>query len=286
LNSIRIAGRPIVGDGILFPPGRLAKLRVALCYLFRHQRMIDFDNPATFTELVQRRKLEGRDYRMVMLADKVAVKSFVAETLGEDWLIPTLWQGTDLPETPEWTRPFVVKSRHGCNQNSFFRDGTEGWQAARQSAKGWLKQPYGVLLDEWLYSHIPREILVEPFVGDAGELPIDYKIYTFGGRATHVQVHLDREHRHRWMLFDRNWQRVSAPTADADPTPPVSLQAMLSAAERLGSGFDFVRCDFYEVNGGPLFGEMTFYPGSGLDKFHPLSLDAVLGRYWLDAGGR
>jgi hypothetical protein len=286
LNSIGIAERAIAGDDTLFPPERMAKLRVALCYLFRHQRIVDFSNPTTFTELVQRRKLEGRDHRMAMLADKVAVKSFVTDILGEDWLIPTLWQGTDLPETPGWPVPFVVKSRHGCNQNAFFRDGAEDWHAARQMAKDWLKQPYGVWLDEWLYSHIPRGILVEPFVGDAGELPIDYKIYTFGGRATHVQVHLDRENRHRWMLFDRDWQRVSAHTTDPDPTPPVSLQAMLSAAEKLGKDFDFVRTDFYEVDGRPLFGEMTFYPGSGLDKFHPLSLDAVLGKYWLDSGGR
>ena len=99
--------------------------------------------------------------------------------------------------------------------------------------------------------------------------PLDYKIYTFGGRATHVQVHLDRETEHRWMLFDRDWTRVSAPTCDPNPVPPQSLAKMLDAAEKLGSGFDFVRCDFYEVAGQPLFGEMTFYPGSGLDKFAP-----------------
>lgn len=286
MNSTGFAERTVAGDAALFPPARLAKLRVALCYLFRHQRMVDFDSPATFTELVQRRKLECRDQRMVMLADKVAVKSFVAKTLGEEWVIPTLWHGTDLPEKPEWPVPFVLKSRHGCNQNAFFRDGTEDWQAARQAARRWLKQPYGWWLDEWLYGHIPRGLLIEPFVGEDGALPIDYKIYTFGGRATHIQVHLDRENRHRWMLFDRKWRRVSAPTADPDPTPPDSLQAMLAAAEKLGSGFDFVRADFYEVGGHPLFGEMTFYPGSGLDKFHPLSVDAVLGKHWLEAGGR
>lgn len=286
MKSIGLSGRTIGGNAVLFAPARLAKLRVALCYLFRHQRMVSFGAPATFTELVQRRKLEGRDQRMVMLADKVAVKSFVAETLGSEWVIPTLWQGTDLPETPQWPIPFVLKSRHGCNRNIFFRSGTEDWPAARAAAKRWLKAPYGMWLDEWLYALIPRGFLVEPFVGEAGTLPIDYKIYTFGGRATHIQVHLDREKQHRWMLFDRDWQRVSATTADPDPAPPASLQKMLSAAERLGNGLDFVRTDFYEVGGCPLFGEMTFYPGSGLDKFHPVSLDAVLGKYWLEAGGQ
>ncbi len=286
LGAVGVGDWAFETDDRLASPARLAKARVKLCYLFRHQRRVDIDNPATFTELVQRRKLMGRDQRMVIMADKVAVKSFVAETLGEEWVIPTYWQGTDLPETPEWPTPFVLKSRHGCNQNAFFRDGVEGWGIARNIAKRWLKKPYGGWLDEWLYAHIPKGLVVEPFIGEAGALPTDYKIYTFGGRATHIQVHLDREHRHRWMLFDRNWCRVSAPTADPDPLPPVNLEAMLLAAEKLGSGFDFVRADFYEVSGKPLFGEMTFYPGSGLDKFHPPSLDAVLGKYWLGAGGR
>ena len=61
---------------------------------------------------------------------------------------------------------------------------------------------------------------------------------------------------------------------------------MVAAAEKLGAGFDFVRVDFYEVGGRPLFGEMTFYPGSGLDKFAPVTLDTELGKLWLAAGGR
>jgi TupA-like ATPgrasp len=267
-------------------PASLARLRVGLCYMFRHQRRLDLASPKTFTELVQRRKLNNRDHRMALLADKVATKAFVAERLGQDWVIPTLWHGTKLPAKPDWPVPFVVKSRHGCNQNMFFRDSTDDWQLARKAAARWMRQPYGGWLDEWLYSHIPRGVLVEPFVGEAGALPIDYKIYTFGGRATHIQVHLERENRHRWMLLDTDWRRVSKSTADADPVPPASLPAMLAAAEKLGAGFDFVRADFYEVAGRPLFGEMTFYPGSGLDKFHPVSLDAELGQYWLSAGGR
>lgn len=279
-----LAGAEVYGIG-LSPPARPAKLRIALCYLARHQRLISFENPKTFTELVQRRKLLGRDQRMAVLADKVAVKAFVATTLGPEWVTPTLWHGTDLPETPDWPLPFVVKSRHGCNQNVFLRDNLANWPKVRHFARRWMKQSYGKLLNEWLYTQIPHEILVEPFIGERDTVPVDYKIYTFGGCATHVQVHLDRENDHRWMLFDRNWQRVSKATDDPDPAPPQSLAKMLDAAEELGNGFDFVRCDFYEISGKPLFGEMTFYPGSGLDKFHPISLDTLLGKHWLAAGG-
>lgn len=270
----------VAGSGIW------AKARVALCYLFRHQMFANLDDPKTFTELVQRRKLANRDRRMATLSDKLAVKSFVAETLGDEWVTPTLWHGTELPALPEWPLPYVLKSRHGCNQNIFFRNHFGDWPSARRKAQQWLKRPYGEWLDEWSYADIPRGLLVEPFIGEGCKLPVDYKIYTFGGRATHIQVHLDRENRHQWILFDRNWQRVSAPTTDPDPAAPGSLQQMLAAAEKLGIGFDFVRVDLYEVGGRSLFGEMTFYPGSGLDKFAPVSLDAELGQLWLAAGGR
>lgn len=288
MNNVRTADvvtAPIFGD-MARSKDRAAWLRVHLCYLFRHQMCARLASPQSFTELVQRRKLENHDLRMPTLADKVAVKSLVADTLGKSWVIPTLWSGTELPASPPWAIPFVLKSRHGCNQNLFFRQGIDSWPLACKTAHKWLSQPYGQWLDEWLYQHIPRGLLIEPFVGNGTDLPIDYKIYTFGGQATHIQVHLERERRHRWMLFDRNWKRVSACTSDPDPAPPRSLPAMLAASEKLGSGFDFVRNDFYEIDGKPMFGEMTFYPGSGLDKFNPVSLDMMLGRHWLDAGGR
>jgi hypothetical protein len=263
----------------------MARLRIRLCYLARHQKWLDLYKPTTFNELVQRRKLQNRDMRMVTLADKVAVKTLVADALGAEWVIPTLWHGTALPERPDWPRPFVIKSRHGCNQNIYVRDDNFIWSALQVQAAKWMRQHYGQWLDEWLYAHIPRGILVEPFVGDQDNLPIDYKIFVFGGVATHVQVHLEREKCHRWIVFDRNWTRVSAKTSDPDPAPPKSLHHMLDAAEMLARGLDFVRCDFYEIGGKPKFGEMTFYPGSGLDKFNPVALDIEFGRYWLDAGG-
>jgi hypothetical protein len=85
------------------------------------------------------------------------------------------------------------------------------------------------------------------------------------------------------MLFDRSWRRVSVASADPDPVAPASLARMIVAAEVLAKGIDFLRVDLYEVGGRPLFGEMTFYPGSGLDRFDPVALDHELGAHWLRA---
>lgn len=263
------------------PVSAMALVRVNLAYLWRHRRVLSISAPARFTELVQRRKLFENDNRLPLLIDKLSVKRFVAEELGEDWVTPTLWSGTVLPDTPGWPPPFAVKSRHGCNQSRFVRTGKEDWTAIRRASARWMRWDFIHWLDERAYRDIPRGLLVEPFVGDGVALPLDYKLYVFHGRVAFIQVHLGREYNHRWLVFDRDWLRASSLTRDPDPLQPASLARMIEGAEVLARDFDFVRIDLYEVDGQPRFGEMTFYPGSGLDPFDPPELDAIMGALWL-----
>ncbi len=260
-----------------------ARLRIGLTYLWRHGRLPDLDAPTCFTELVQLRKLHDRDPRLARYADKVRVKAFVAGTLGDAWIIPSLWEGAVLPEAPDWPTPFVVKARHGCTWTRFVR-GACDWPALQAETAQWCAQRYGGWLDEWLYGEIEPGLLVEPMIGDGVTLPLDYKLFVFGGRVEFVQVHLDRERQHRWWVFDRQWRPLS-PDAPRVP-PPVALGAMIEGAETLARGFDFVRVDLYEVDARPLFGEMTFYPGSGLEAIDPPGLDATMGALWLRALSR
>lgn len=279
------ARTPLIAPALGGAPGSAAaRLAIRVAYLWRHHRLPRLDAPILFTERVQHRKLHDRDPRLPRLADKITAKAFAAERLGADWVTPTLWQGTELPPAPNWPTPFVLKSRHGCNQVRIMTaDDPAAWASVRTDAARWMRARYGAWLGEWLYALVPRGLLVEPFIGEHGVRPIDYKVFVFGGHAAFVQVHLDRGGDHRWILFDRHWHRVSAPTSDPDPAPPLALASMLHAAERLGAGFAFVRVDLYDTAAGPRFGEMTFYPGSGLDRFAPVALDAVLGDHWARA---
>lgn len=261
------------------PRDRLARLRIALTYGWRHRRLPDLVRPLRFTELVQQRKLVDRNPLMPLRADKLAAKAFVARTIGNAYVVPTLWSGELLPDVAPWPRPFVAKTRHGCNDTAFVAVGTE-WGTARERVNRAARSCYGGWLDEWAYTQIARGVLVEPHIGDPATLPVDYKFYVFHGRVGAIQVHLDRARNHHWLLFDRHWRRLSAANDPDDPSPPVSLTAMIDIAERLGAGFDFVRVDLYEDRAQPLFGEMTFYPGSGLDRFDPPELDLALGALW------
>ena len=258
---------------------QLRILRVQLTYLWRHRRLADLARPRLLTEHIQRRKLGDRDPRFPALADKVMVKGFVADRLGARWVTPTLWRGNRLPPDPAWAMPFVVKSRHGCGHVHVVRDDAD-YLAVRRRSRRWMRSRYGGWLDEWLYGEIAPGLLVEPFIGSGRDLPLDYKLFVFGGRVRYVQVHLGRATNHRWVVMDLDWQRVSPASAEPEPARPASLGQMIAAAEDLGRDFDFVRADFYEVGGRPLFGELTFYPGSGLEPVEPPALNAAMGAWW------
>ena len=257
----------------------LGSARVRLAYWWRHRRLLDLAEPRLFTEWVQHRKLYDRDHRLPPLADKVAVKAFVAARRAPDWVTPTLWHGLTPPALPPAPAPLVLKARHGCGQVAIVRTEAD-WPAAVRRSRRWTRDRYGYWLDEWAYAHIPRGLLIEPYLGHPDVLPTDYKCYVFGGRAEFVEVHLDRGGDHRWIVMDRDWTRMSSATRDPDPVRPAMLARMLAGAEALARGYDFLRVDFYEIAGQPRFGELTLYPGSGLLRVHPPALDRTMGDHW------
>lgn len=260
-----------------------ARLRVELLYAVRHHRRLGLAAPRRFTELVQWRKLHDRSPAQTELMDKLAAKRIAASELGEDWIVPTLWTGTELPPVPSFPLPAILKARHGCNQNAVLctPPGAREWRRVVRTAARWQRAAYGGWLDEWAYRDVPRGLLAEPLLGGCLPLPIDYKIYVFGGAATHVQVHLGRGEQHRWILYDRDWRQL-VPARDRPAAPP-SLTAMLAAAETLARGTSFLRVDFYDIAGQPYFGEFCLYPGSGLDPFAADWIDVELGALWLAA---
>jgi hypothetical protein len=265
---------------------------VTLDFLLCHRRLPDLGPPRTFNEKVLYRKLFEHDPRFPKLADKVLVKDHVAAMLGDDWIIPTLWTGKVLPELEarNWPLPYVVKANHGCGWNLFVRTARDqDWDRIERVTSRWMNQAHGKPLREWLYLEIEPRILVEPYVGgQSGVLPIDYKFFVFGGKAHYIQVDTGRGLHHRQSFYDTNWVRQPfhrrySPNPDLLPRPQ-SLDRMFRAAERLAAGFSFLRADFYEINGQPRFGELTFYPGAGRLRFMPRSFDRTFGDRWPTEG--
>lgn len=242
-------------------------------------------NPRSFSEKIQHLKLHEQDARMPALVDKVKVKDFVSTALGEHWLIPTLWHGEHVTAAVlrSVPKPAVMKANHSSG-HVLFLNANSNLEVAACQANAWLDYDHHVVHREWAYGQVKREVLIEPFVGEAATPPEDYKFWVFDGAVRFIQVDHGRFENHTRQFYTPDWKRIpmtmNYPGLPANMEPPRHLGQMLDAAHTLADGFRFVRVDLYDTTQGPLFGEMTFSPEAGLCRFEPRDFDIELGESW------
>src|SRR3546814_550705 len=171
-----------------------AKMSLNLQYKWKMGVWPDLNNPKNFNEKVQYRKIHDNNDLFAIYSDKVLVKDFVAQRIGKDHVIPTLWCGKQLPPIRDrnWPKPFVIKANHGSGSNIFVTEkDTPDWPAIEKEASSWLRQRYRPHLHERHYDKIDRQLLIEPYIG-GGTLPSDHKFHVFGGRVEFIIMYIGR----------------------------------------------------------------------------------------------
>jgi hypothetical protein len=240
--------------------------------------------PRTFNEKLQHSKLFRRKPLHTVLADKIAVRSYVSERVGAEVLTKLYWTGTDLQSVSPVKLPpkFVLKANHACGTNLIVHDRDAfDWEQARELTRLWLGLDYSICGAEWQYRWIEPRLLIEELLSDAdGAIPSDYKFFCLNGRVECVQIDIDRYARHMRAFVDRSFEpldiRLVYPRHEGTLERPSSFAAMLEIAEALSKGQPFARVDLYDI-GRPVFGEITLHPGSGTQPFDPATYDQVLG---------
>jgi hypothetical protein len=248
--------------------------------------------PRTFNEKVLHRMVFDRRPVLIQLQDKYAVRGYVREKIGEH-VLPRLYWVTNTPaDIPFEALPnqFVVKASHGSEWVCLVPDKTSvKTQELVDKCTYWLSGNYYWANREWAYKDIEPRIMVEEFISDgSGPAPIDYKFYVFGGRVHMIQVDTGRFVDHRRDLYTGSWDRLEVTTAyepiGGVPRPP-HLDEMITCAEKLGEGLDFLRVDLYDA-GKVYFGELTLYPAAGGEEFTPEEWNRHLGGLWDLSFGR
>jgi len=246
-------------------------------------------HPRSINEKTAHRKLCHWKEIPPELADKYAVRDFVAKTIGPQYLneLYGVYDNADAIDFAKLPESFVIKATHGSALNLIVKD-RQGFdeKAARATCREFLKTKYGFLTNEPYYDLIPPRLVAERFLSDRNhpEIP-DYKFYVFHGRAEYVQVDQNRHsRRHTCRVYDRNWGRMVYPFRLPNPDPvekPRLLEKMLPLAEKLAQGWDFVRIDLYSPNQESIvFGEITMTPAAGWQKFTDKAFDIEIGSYW------
>jgi len=275
-------------DKILsFVPDRIY---IQIKYFYHFHKFADLKNPKTYNEKLQWIKLYDRNPKYIQLCDKYEVKKYVADMIGEEYIIPTLgiynsFEEIDFKKLPN---QFVIKCTHDSGSIVVCKDKNNfNYEAARQEISKCLKINYYWHSREWPYKQVKPRIIIEKYMEDSVYKELrDYKVFAFNGETKAIYISSDRQNpnvKTKSDYFDENFNHLPMtnkyPNADIPPEKPVNFEKMKEFANKLSKGMAEARVDFYEVDGKLYFGEITIFHGSGYDAFVPEKFDYLFGSW-------
>lgn len=250
-------------------------------------RELDFEEPKTYTEKLQWLKLYDHRPEYTRMVDKYEVKQYVAQRIGEEYVIPLLgvWERAEDIDFESLPDRFVLKASHDSGGLVICKDKSQlDIPAVRAKFKKLLKRNYYNGTREWPYKNVKPRIIAESYMEDSrqGELR-DYKFFTFGGQPKVLYIAQGRGKGEPTVadFFDMDFNHlpftIDHDMAEIPPEKPEKFEEMKRLAAELSRGTPQLRVDFYEVDGKVYFGEMTFFHCSGMAPFHPEEWDRVFG---------
>ena len=260
-------------------------------YLYKRAigRKLNWKRPRAYTEKMQWAKFYDNSEIKTLLTDKYAVRDWIKEKIGEEFLIPIIgvWNKFSEIDFSKLPQQFVLKTNHGSGSVIIVKDKNKfNISEAEKKFNDWMNIDFAYATGfELHYSGINRKIIAEKYLEtNIGELQ-DYKFLCFGGKPYFCWVDLDRFGKHTRNVYDLNWnlQPWNQYTYGNSNRPipiPKNFEKMIEIATTLCQGFSHVRVDLYNLDGKIYFGEMTFTNGCGFDRIIPDEYDFELGKLW------
>lgn len=243
----------------------------------------DFDNPVTFNEKLQWLKLNDRKDIYTTMVDKYEVKKYVADIIGEEYIIPTLgvYNNFDDIDFSKLPNQFVIKCTHDSGGLVICKNKKElDLKKSKEKIEKSLKNNYYYSGREWPYKNVKPRLLIEKYMGKDLN---DYKIFCFNGEPKFTLVCSNRNGNFKNTdFYDNNWNLLSFTRENHLNNPngiekPKKLDEMLNIARNLSKNIPFVRVDLYDIDDDIYFGELTFYPSGGFEGFNPEEWDKKIG---------
>lgn len=250
----------------------------------------NLDNPKTFNEKIQWLKLYDRKPIYTLMVDKYLAKDLISQKVGKDYVIPTLgkwnwFEEIDFSQLPE---QFVLKCNHDCGSVYVCKDKkTFNYNLVRRKINSALKKNYYWRTREWPYKDVVPCIIAEQYMEDSTTHDLkDYKFFCFDGVVKALFIASDRQEKDKdtkFDFFDADYNHLDFcnghPNANPTPKKPQSFDKMKELASVLSKGIPLLRVDFYEVDGKPYVGELTFSHWNGMVPFTPEEWDYIFGEW-------
>ena len=269
------------------------KLLIKVLYRLQLGKKLNLDFPKTFTEKLQWLKFYDHNPIYHQMVDKYEVKKFVADIIGEKYIIPTLgvWDSFEEIDFDSLPDKFVLKTTNGggssgvviCTDKATFDKRTAKEKLEKSMANDIYKA-----MGEWAYKDVPKRILAEKFMISIKKNVLtdltDYKFFCFNGEPHYCQVIRDRNSNETIDFYDMEWNHLPFvglnPVARNGVQPvvrPLHLDKMIEICHKLSKDMSFSRIDLYVIDDEEFFGEITLYPASGYGKFIPEEWDLTIG---------
>ena len=256
-------------------------------FRLRIGRPLNLNNPRGFNDKLQWLKLYDRNPKYTTMVDKYYVKEYISNVIGKEYVIPTIgvWDTIEDIDFSILPNQFVMKTTHdsgGCYicKDKSKLDNMELKKIINRS----LNRNYYIQSREWPYKNVKPRIIVEPYLVDESGFELkDYKLMCFNGKVRCSFVCSNRNSKSGLNVnfYDRDWIPMPFerhyPKNNTEIPKPICYELMIELAEKLSKDIPFVRVDFYQIDNKPKFGELTFYPGAGLEEFTPEEWDFKLG---------
>lgn len=256
---------------------------------------LDLDNPKTLNEKINWLKLYARSNLHTQCSDKFAVRDYVKNKIGEEYLVPLFLMTKnveDINVTKVPSEPVIIKTNHDSGGGVVVKNRAEiNWIDLQKKLKNRLKRNYYYKSKEWQYRNIEPCLIVEKLLsGKNGGLPFDYKLHCFNGKVNMIQVdtgrYTEKHHRNwyntKWIREPYKWSSQIGKGKFTDPSDeevekPETLKKMIELSEIIAKDFIYVRVDWYDVEGSLYFGEITFHHDGGIRPIYPPEWDLTLG---------
>lgn len=264
------------------------ELYLRVLYFLRMGKMLHLNPPITYNEKLQWLKLHDRNPEYTRMVDKVTAKEYVAKIIGSEYIIPTLgvWDKFDDIDFESLPNQFVLKCNHNSGGLVICRNKRElDIAKSKVAINRSLFKNYFFGTREFPYKNISPCILAEKYINDGSEELQDYKFMCFNGSVKCSFVCTERFSKDglKVTFFDRDWKILPFTrkyvNSKVSIMKPTNYDKMIELAEVIAREIanSFVRIDFYNVKGEIYFGEITFFPGSGMEVFYPEEWDRILG---------
>lgn len=264
------------------------ELYLKILYFLRMGKMLHLNPPVTYNEKLQWLKLHDRHPEYTQMVDKAMAKEYAAGIIGNEYIIPTLgvWDKFEDIDFDTLPNQFVLKCTHDSGGVVICTDKDKlDISKAKKKINRSMRRNYFYGTREYPYKNVKPRIIAEEYMEDENKELVDYKLLCFNEEVKYSLVCSERFSKAglKVTFFDREWNKLPItqkdPSSDLAILKPYNYDKMIVLAEKIAKKVanPFVRIDFYDIRGHIYFGEITFYPTSGLSAIKPEKWDRILG---------